>query len=60
MHAIRLARGHTGRDVIIKIDGCYHGAARQCLGEGWIGGRDVRTARLTGDSSRGGRASALQ
>ena len=26
MHAIRLARGHTGRDVIIKIDGCYHGA----------------------------------
>jgi glutamate-1-semialdehyde 2,1-aminomutase len=26
MHAIRLARGATGRDVIIKIDGCYHGA----------------------------------
>lgn len=26
MHAIRLARGHTGRDVIVKIDGCYHGA----------------------------------
>ena len=26
MHAIRLARGYTGRDVIIKIDGCYHGA----------------------------------
>jgi glutamate-1-semialdehyde 2,1-aminomutase len=26
MHAIRLARGFTGRDVIIKIDGCYHGA----------------------------------
>jgi glutamate-1-semialdehyde 2,1-aminomutase len=26
MHAIRLARGYTGRDVIVKIDGCYHGA----------------------------------
>ena len=26
MHAIRLARGFTGRDVIIKVDGCYHGA----------------------------------
>ena len=26
MHALRLARGYTGRDVIIKLDGCYHGA----------------------------------
>lgn len=26
MHAIRLARGYTKRDIIIKIDGCYHGA----------------------------------
>ena len=26
MHAIRLARGFTGRDVVVKIDGCYHGA----------------------------------
>jgi glutamate-1-semialdehyde 2,1-aminomutase len=26
MHAIRLARGCTGQDAIIKIDGCYHGA----------------------------------
>jgi len=25
MHAIRLARGYTGRDVIIKFAGCYHG-----------------------------------
>ena len=25
MSAIRLARGYTGRDKIIKIDGCYHG-----------------------------------
>ena len=26
MHAIRLARGFTGRDKILKFDGCYHGA----------------------------------
>ena len=25
MSAIRLARGHTGRDLIVKFDGCYHG-----------------------------------
>jgi len=27
MSAIRLARGYTGRDVIIKAEGCYHGHA---------------------------------
>jgi len=26
MHAIRLARGFTGRDHVVKLDGCYHGA----------------------------------
>lgn len=26
MHALRLARGFTGRDVVVKLDGCYHGA----------------------------------
>ena len=25
MSAIRLARGYTGRDMIVKFDGCYHG-----------------------------------
>ena len=25
MSAIRLARGYTGRDIIIKFEGCYHG-----------------------------------
>jgi glutamate-1-semialdehyde 2,1-aminomutase len=25
MSAVRLARGFTGRDVVIKFDGCYHG-----------------------------------
>ncbi|UCE43818.1 MAG: glutamate-1-semialdehyde 2,1-aminomutase [Candidatus Bathyarchaeota archaeon] len=26
MHALRLARAHTGKDKIVKIEGCYHGA----------------------------------
>lgn len=30
MSAIRLARGYTGRDKIIKFEGCYHGHA-DCL-----------------------------
>ena len=25
MSAIRLARGFTGRDIVVKFDGCYHG-----------------------------------
>jgi glutamate-1-semialdehyde 2,1-aminomutase len=25
MSALRLARGYTGRDLIVKFDGCYHG-----------------------------------
>jgi glutamate-1-semialdehyde 2,1-aminomutase len=25
MSAIRLARGYTGRDKIVKYEGCYHG-----------------------------------
>ncbi|MBL8471409.1 MAG: glutamate-1-semialdehyde 2,1-aminomutase [Rhodocyclaceae bacterium] len=31
MSAIRLARGYTGRDAIIKFDGCYHGHADSLL-----------------------------
>jgi glutamate-1-semialdehyde 2,1-aminomutase len=31
MSAIRLARGYTGRDAIIKFEGCYHGHADALL-----------------------------
>jgi len=31
MSAIRLARGFTGRDIIIKFDGCYHGHSDSLL-----------------------------
>ena len=31
MSAIRLARGHTGRDLILKFSGCYHGHSDSLL-----------------------------
>ena len=31
MSAIRLARGFTGRDILIKFEGCYHGHADSLL-----------------------------
>ena len=31
MSAIRLARGFTGRDSIIKFEGCYHGHSDSLL-----------------------------
>ncbi|MEA3279926.1 MAG: glutamate-1-semialdehyde 2,1-aminomutase [Thermodesulfobacteriota bacterium] len=37
MSAIRLARGTTGRDKIIKFDGCYHGHADSLLVEAGSG-----------------------
>ncbi len=37
MSAIRLARGITGRDAIIKFDGCYHGHADTLLVEAGSG-----------------------
>jgi glutamate-1-semialdehyde 2,1-aminomutase len=38
MSAIRLARGATGRDVIVKFDGCYHGHADSLLVKAGSGG----------------------
>jgi glutamate-1-semialdehyde 2,1-aminomutase len=31
MTALRLARGHTGRSIIVKFEGCYHGHADALL-----------------------------
>ncbi|WP_163047440.1 aminotransferase class III-fold pyridoxal phosphate-dependent enzyme, partial [Acinetobacter nosocomialis] len=31
MSAIRLARGYTGRDKIVKFEGCYHGHSDSLL-----------------------------
>ncbi len=38
MSAIRLARGATRRDIIIKFDGCYHGHADSLLVKAGSGG----------------------
>lgn len=45
MSAIRLARGATGRDIIIKFDGCYHGHADTLLVEA---GSGVATLAIAG------------
>lgn len=34
MHAVRLARGYTGKDVIVKIDGGFHGSHNDVLVNG--------------------------
>ncbi len=45
MSAIRLARGYTERDIIIKFDGCYHGHADSLLVEA---GSGVATLSIPG------------
>jgi glutamate-1-semialdehyde 2,1-aminomutase len=37
MSALRLARGFTGRDVVIKFEGCYHGHVDSLLVKGGSG-----------------------
>ncbi len=49
MSAVRLARGATGRDAIVKFEGCYHGHADALLARG--GGSGLATYGLPG--SRG-------
>ena len=48
MSAIRLARGYTGRDSIIKFEGCYHGHSDSLAGEGRLRRPDLRRAELPG------------
>jgi len=45
MSAIRLARGFTGRDVVVKFAGCYHGHVDSLLAEA---GSGLATHRLEG------------
>ena len=37
MSAVRLARGHTGRDLLVKFEGCYHGHGDSFLVEAGSG-----------------------
>ena len=45
MSAVRLARGATGRDLIVKFDGCYHGHADSLL---VAAGSGVATLAISG------------
>jgi len=46
MSAVRLARGVTGRDLLVKFDGCYHGHADALLAKG--GGSGLATFGIPG------------
>ena len=57
MSALRLARGFTGRDLIIKFEGCYHGHADSLLvkaGSGLLTFADQRVDLATNAPSSGG------
>ena len=55
MTAIRLARGFTGRDVIVKFEGCYHGHADALLvkaGSGALTFGQPSSAGVPADTTR--------
>ena len=52
MAALRVARGFTGRDVIVKFEGCYHGHADFPARESGLGRGDVRRSRFCGSACR--------
>jgi glutamate-1-semialdehyde 2,1-aminomutase len=47
MSAIRLARGFTGRDVVVKFAGCYHGHVDALLAQAGSGLATLRDTRST-------------
>jgi glutamate-1-semialdehyde 2,1-aminomutase len=48
MSALRLARGYTGRDLIVKFDGCYHGHADHLLVAAGSGVASLRKSSSAG------------
>ena len=56
MSAIRLARGATGRDEIVKIEGCYHGHVDSLLVQAGSGRDDAGHSRQSGRARRPGGA----
>ena len=54
MSAVRLARGATGRDRVVKFDGCYHGHSDGLLAGGRQRGGHARPPRLGRRVRRGG------
>ena len=63
MSAVRLARGATGRDRVVKFDGCYHGHSDGLLAGGGSGVATLGPARVGRGAGRCGgrhRGGALQ
>src|SRR3970040_2108041 len=52
MSAIRLARGFTGRDKILKFEGCYHGHADSLLVKAGSGALTLRVPTSPGVAAR--------
>ncbi|MDY6121668.1 MAG: glutamate-1-semialdehyde 2,1-aminomutase [Porphyromonas sp.] len=52
MSAIRLARGYTGRELVIKFDGCYHGHADSFLIQAGSGLATYGTSGSAGVTAR--------
>jgi glutamate-1-semialdehyde 2,1-aminomutase len=55
MSAIRLARGHTGRDTLVKFEGCYHGHSDSLLvkaGSGMLTFGNPSSAGVPADLAR--------
>ena len=52
MSAIRLARGATGRDVVVKFAGCYHGHVDALLASAGSGLATLRDASSLGSSGQ--------
>ncbi|MCD8261618.1 MAG: glutamate-1-semialdehyde 2,1-aminomutase [Bacteroides sp.] len=48
MSAVRLARGYTGRNLLVKFDGCYHGHADHLLVSAGSGVATVRNSSSAG------------
>ena len=57
MSAIRLARGVTGRDLVIKLEGCYHGHSDALLARG--AGRDLEEVEALFAANAAGVAALL-
>ena len=56
MSAIRLARGFTGRDKIVKFEGCYHGHSDSLLVKAGSGALTLGRANFAGRAAGAGRA----
>lgn len=55
LSAVRLARGFTGRDIIVKFDGCYHGH-----GDGFLVAAGSGAGELVNASSAGVTAAVIR